>query len=187
MDEYYAHTIRISNFRIRDFDNLEKIFQCGYLLSRRGQRQNGDKSIDNSILTALFNGMDYISLCDLKMSHDGNSAYNMYTRRGLSLLIDRNIQVIVPTKLPPYDYNYFNPRVFLGNKRFTDLIDEVQVKDSIDLSHLKGMCLSLSVFKSFYNEEYIEYYLKYLKELLDEYKHDVPLYNLDSREKIKIK
>ena len=185
MNEYYAHTIRISNFKIRDFDNLEEILKTGYLLSRRCQRQLGNKSIDNSVLTALFNGMDYISLCDLKMNHDGNSAYNMYTKRGLSLLIDRNIPVIIPKVIDQSDYNYFNVSTFLSNKRYTNLVDEVQVKDSISLSHLKGMCLSLSVFNSFYKDEYIKDYLKYLNILLLKYEYNVPIYNLDDGEIIK--
>ena len=66
MEEYYAHTIHITNFRLKDLDNLEKIFKSGYLLSKRKQRQNGDKSINTSFFSMLFNGMDYISLCDLK-------------------------------------------------------------------------------------------------------------------------
>ena len=187
MDECYAHTIRISNYRIRDIQQLEKILQSGCLLSRKLQRQKGYKSIDNSVLTACFNGMDYISLCDLKMNHDGYSAYNMYTKKGLSLLLDRNLPIINPTIVNPGDYNYFNVKVFLGNNRFTDLIDEVQVKNNISLSHLKGMCLSLSRFKEFYNEQYIDYYLDYLKSVLDEYGYSVPIYNLDDKEKIKIK
>ena len=185
--DYYAHTIRISNFRMRDLDNLEKILKSGYLLSRRKLRQNGDKSIENSVFSMLFNGMDYISLCDLKMNHDGNSAYNMYMKRGLSLLFDRDISVINPTVLAPNDYSYFNIKLFLGKERFTDLIDEVQVKDSISLSHLMGMSLSLSVFKSFYNEDYIKNYLNYLNQLLNDYEFFVPMYDLDTKEKIKVK
>lgn len=186
MDEYYAHTIRISNFKIRDFDNLEKILQTGYLLSRKKQRAIGYKSIDNNVLTALFNGMNYISLCDLKMNHDGNSAYDMYTKRGLSLLLDRDIPVIIPQVIDQNDYNYFNIQSFLGNKRYTNLIDEVQVKGSISLEHLKGMCLSLSVFSSFYKHDYQEDYLKYLNLLLEKYHYNVPIYNLDDKEIIKI-
>lgn len=187
MEEYYAHTIQISNFRIKDFDNLEKILKSGYLLSRRKLRKKGDKNISNSAFSMLFNGMDYISLCDLAKNHDGNSAYNMYTRRGLSLLIDRDIPIITPTLLPPGEYSYFDLKLFLGKERFSDLVDEVQVRDSISLSHLQGMCVSLSVFKSFYNDDYIENYLRYLEILLSDYNYNVPIYDLDSKEKIKIK
>ena len=188
MDEYYVHTIRISNFRIRDFDNLEKVLKTGYLLSRKKQRELGNKSIDNSVLTVLFNGMDYISLCDLKMNHEGNSAYNMYTKRGLSLLFDRDIPVIIPKVINQSDYNYsyFYLHFFGGNERYTNLIDEVQVKDQVSLDYLRGMCLSLSVFKSFYNDDYIENYLKYLNLLLEKYKYSIPVYNLDDKKIIKI-
>lgn len=185
--DYYAHTIRISNFRMRDLDNIEKILKSGYLLSRRKLRQNGDRSIETSVFSMLFNGMDYISLCDLKMNHDGNSAYNVYTKRGLSLLLDHSLPVIRPTILEPNSYNYFDVKLFLGKKRFTDLIDEVQVKDSISLNYLKGLCLSMTAFSFFYNEDYINNYLDDLCQLLKDYDYDVPIYNLDTKEKIKIK
>ena len=185
MNEYYAHTIKISNFDVKDFVNLEEIFQTGYLLSRRRQRKSGNKSIKNSILTALFNGMDYISLCDLKMNHDNPSSYNMYTKKGLSLLFDRSIPVIIPTVVSEYDYNYFNMQTSCGKDRYTDLIDEVQVKDKIALSHLKGLCLPLSVISSFHDMDYITDYIKCLNVLLAKYHYDVPIYNLDDGEIIK--
>ena len=187
MDEYYAHAIRISNFKIKDFENLEKILNSGYLLSRMMQRKLGNRGLSTSIITAVFNGINYISLCDLKMNHDGHSAYDMYIKRGLSLLLDRDIPVVKPTLIDQSDYTYYNMKVFLGKECYTNLIDEVQVKDKISLEHLKGMCLSLSVFKSFYNEEYISDYIKYLGILLNKYNYDVPIYNLDNKEKIKIK
>ena len=187
MDEYYAHAIKISNFKVKDFDNLEKILKSGHLLSRMKQRKLGDRSLNTSIITAAFNGINYISLCDLKMSHEGHSAYDMYIKRGLSLLIDRDIPVIKPILIDENDYTYYNMKVFLGKACYSNLVDEVQVKDKISLEHLKGMCLSLSVFKSFYDEDYINDYIKYLNILLNKYNYDVPIYNLDDREKIKIK
>jgi len=187
MDNCYAHAICISYFKVKDFKILEEIFKSGYILSRNEQRKQGKRNVSNSIITACFNGMDYISLCDLMMSHDGYSSYDMYIRKGLSLLLDRDLSVIKPKLIDQNDFMYFNTYTFCGKERFTDLIDEVQVKDQISLKHLLGISLSLSVFRSFHDEEYLINYLKYVNFIQDKYNYDVPIYNLDDKSLIKIK
>ena len=187
MNNYYAHAISVSNFKINDFKTLERILKSGYLMSRNAQRKSGMKSLSNSILTAYFNGMDYISLCDLSVNHDGNSSYDMYIRRGLSLLIDRDITVIKPILIGDTEFNYFNTVAFCGKNRYSNLVDEVQVKDKVSLEHLKALSLSLSVFSSFHDKEYLTDYLKYTKLLLEKYNYDVSIYNLDDGCKIKLK
>ena len=57
MDNYYAHTIRVSDYDRYDLDILEKIFKCGYILSRNGLNKIGEKGVRISLETALFNGL----------------------------------------------------------------------------------------------------------------------------------
>ena len=95
---YYSHTIRVTNFDISDVYRVKNIFKIGYLLSRNKLKDIiYDEGINISETTALFNGMDYISLCDLTMEHDEYSAYNMYTKRGLSLIFNKKLPVIKPS------------------------------------------------------------------------------------------
>ena len=188
MNNYYAHTIRLSNFNIIDFHKLENIFKTRYLLSRNQLRLLGDTSISTSESTSLYNGMDFISLCDLNMLHNNYSAFSEYTMKGLSLLIDHNIDVIRPELIDQSIYLNFTTRELdMINNRYTDFIDEVQVKDSISLDFLRGYCLSLSTFLSHHEKDYLEYYLSYLNRLIKRYNYDIPVYNLDNGEKINIK
>ena len=185
--DYYAHTIKITGFDKMDLNRIEDIVKCGFVLSRRRLRQLGDNSLETSENTVLFNGMDYISLCDLTKNHSGYSSYNVYTRMGLSLLFDRSIEVITPNLVDKQLYNYFNVMSQLDviNERYTDFKDEVQVKDRVSLEYLRGMALATSSFFVSNSDDYLKTYVEALKSLLDEYGYNVPIYNLDNWEKIK--
>lgn len=188
MEEFYAHTIEVSGFTIKDIYRLEDILKCGYILSRRNLRYIIDDCSITSEETSLFNGIDYISLCDLKKNHCGYSSYNSYTRNGLSLLIDNSIEVVTPTLLDRKEYNYYNVKSLdLINNRYTDFKDEVQARDKVSLEYLRGLTIPLSSFYVLYNEDYLNYYVGYIESLLEEYHQRVPIYNLDTWEKIKIK
>ena len=77
----------------------------------------------------------------------------------------------------------------LGNhptKRFSDLPDEVQVKDRISLDILKGIIIPFMFIS--YNQNTNKHYndlainfLKKLKELLISYKRDIHIYDLDTK------
>lgn len=188
MENYYAHTIKITNFKIQDLYIIDSILKSGFILSRRKIKELGVKAYSKNMDTILYNGLDYISLCDLNKNHNGYSAYNMYTRQGLSLLIDHDINVITPEFIDKNSYDYYNIDDFdVVNHRFSDMRDEVQVKDSISLEHLRGICLATSTFLVSNNREYLDYYLKYLQAIIDNYGYNIPIYNLDTGEKMKIK
>ncbi len=188
MDNYYAHTIRVSDYDRYDLDILEKIFKCGYILSRNGLNKIGEKGVKVSLETALFNGMDYVSLCDLSKRHDYYSAYEMYVKRGLSLLFSHGIRVLEPIiiekNLRNLDYINNMHNLGIGVDRYSDLLDEVQVKNEISLAYLKGLSLSINSFLKSNSEEYLRYYLKNVKYLLMKYNYKIPIYNIDTGEKI---
>ena len=181
MLKYYAHSFsKTDNLMLSDFTKLEDILKNGYLLSRR--------KLGLSEEEALFNGMDYISLCDLEKKHPKNSAYNLYIKRGLSLLFDKKIEVVEPDYIY-VDYNTIGSidmMHYYGIKgRYSDLIDEVQVKDEVSLNYLRGIMLSLSRMQYYYTDEYIEEYLKVVSYLLDKYHLDIPIINLDNEKILK--
>ena len=181
----YAHTIRVSNFSLDDISLLYEILNSGYLLSRNNIIKEGIE-ITNKIIntdTSAFNGMDYISLCDMKEEHEFNSSYNMYVRNGLSLLFNHDIKVIKPIVINGYErsLNHFYNMHYLGmqSSRYTDLSDEVQVKDQLSLDNLIGFSLPK---KKIIGEHSIEYYFAYLEmadEVIGEYYPNLPIYNLD--------
>ena len=180
MEEYYAHTIRIKDID-SNLERLEQILKSGYLLSRRNL---GLDSVEDS----LYNGLDYISLCDLSKNHNGYSSYNMYVRNGLSLLLDHNINVITPTLLDYSIYTYMDVKnLDLVHNRYSDFKDEVQVKNRISLEYLKGLCIPVSMFYAMGDSNCLNNYVKRVYELLEKYNYSVPLYNIDSEEVIKIK
>lgn len=181
MLKYYAHSFnKTDNLMLSDITKLEDILKNGALLSRR--------KLGLSEEDALFNGMDYISLCDLEKNHPKNSAYNLYVKRGLSLLFDKELKVIEPDYIY-VDYNTLGSIDMIhyyGIKgRYSDLIDEVQVKDEVSLNYLRGIMLSLSRMQYYYSEEYIYEYLKVVSYLLDKYHLDIPIINLDNEKVLK--
>lgn len=187
--DYYSHTIRITNFSFIDIYHIENIFKTGYLLSRRNLKEilfKDDIQIGES--SALFNGMDYISLCDLSKKHEEYSAYNMYTQNGLSLLFNKKIDVLIPKivniKAGNFIFGEDAHKLGMGIERYSDLSDEVQVKDKLSLDYLEGLMLSINRFNQFHKKEYLIKYLECLKLLLIRYEKDIPIINLDTENEI---
>ena len=187
MKSFYAHTIHVTNFSKDDFEVLEKILQSGYVLSRNGIKDLGFdmKHISRHI---VYNGTDYVSLCDLKRKHQHYSAYNMFTSRGLSLLFDHSIPVIKTIYINDSDnFPYSMQTLAYSINRYSDLEDEVQVRDGISLDYLRGLCLSLSLLESYHHDNYVKNYLNSLQELLKKYNLNVPIYDINNGKVRKIK
>ena len=112
----------------------------------------------------------------------------MYVKRGLSLLFNKNIDVLRPiivnTRLG--GYSFFGDAHVLGMQtmRYSDLPDEVQVKDKLSLDNLEGMLLSVCQLKKFHNDLYLNEYLNKLKNILILYKKNIPIINLDTEEEL---
>ena len=182
MLKYYAHTFsKYYEFMLTDITRLEEILKSGFVLSRR--------KLNLPLKDALFNGMDYISLCDLEKEHQHNSAYNLYVKSGVSLLFSKDLKGINP-QIITLDKRHADLEDMvhrLGmNGRYSDLSDEVQVKDSISLDYLKGLLVSIESMKESHSDKYNMDYLRLMKELLLDYNRDVPIINLDDEKEIKI-
>ena len=188
MKSFYAHTIKITNFARTDFDSIEKILKSGYVLSRNKIKELGEKKVSDISQNIVFNGVDYVSLCDLRKKHDSYSSYNLFTKRGLSLLFDHKIHVIKPIYICHEKNLIYNMQTLAYSvNRYSDLTDEVQVRDGISLDYLRGLCVPLSLLEEFHMRGYCEYYLNYLQELLEKYNRIVPIYDIDNNKLRKIK
>lgn len=128
---------------------LRHILKSEYLLSRRNLGLIDNKS--------LFNGLDYISLCDYEKRTIENpdremyNAYYAYIMFSMSLIFPKSELEILETK-------YIN-KALAGNsffeylmhkygesknKRYSDYPDEIQIKDRISLEHLLGITYPLA-------------------------------------------
>lgn len=167
---------------------LEKILKSGAVLSTN---LSGVPCNNN------FSGADYISLCDYERKHLGKGfrkTYNGFYQYAVfdpSLMFPKDkVDAIQPTVLKKMIIQYSNyvsymRELGMEEERFTDLEDEVQVKDRIEIEKLCGMTFPtyefLSIFKSVEHDakKVYEETLKY-KELLDKYGFVVPFFDVNT-------
>lgn len=179
---------------IETYHILCKILKCRALLSSRLQRK---------FSTDGFNGRDYISLCDydkkdIEKGEDGKyNAFHTYIRYSLSLVFPKDeLSVIEPTILsdvyPVDKEGFMKMKKFgeiKGDRRFTDMPDEVQVKNKVPLTSMSALTYPthLSI-----DEELgmgatiakIMMDLESINKALDRFGYDVPIYDIDTFEKL---
>lgn len=146
----YMHGICSSNEY--DFDKaiqkLRYILKSEYLLSRRNLG-----IFDNQ---SMFNGLDYISLCDYEKrilensDRDMYNAYYAYIMYSMALIFPKGEFDVIEPKyinkaLAGNKFYEFLMHKFGASKgkRYSDYPDEVQVKDKISLEHLIGVTYPL--------------------------------------------
>ncbi len=186
----HSSSVNYSGTKTREL--LEKILKSGEILS---PRLSGIKCNYN------FSGLDYISLCDYEKRHLGKGfkkTYNGFYQYSVfdpSLMFPKDeIEVIEPIILEKMIVLYSNYRSYmrelgLCEERYTDLEDEVQVKDRISMDKLCGFTIPtyefLRRFKSVEHDAKITYeeILKY-KELFDKYGFDIPFYDINTENKM---
>lgn len=178
---------------------LEQVLSSGYLLSRR-------------LLSDLdpekggFQGFDYISLCDYKEIdappfennpfYKGYNAYSAYIQQSVSLiLIKGNMRIIKPELIAPcvFDWDSLLEMRYLGRhpkRRFSDMPDEVQVKNKISLDNLRGITLPISHMIDekkevpYTNEMTVDFFND-TRTLLDRYECIQPIYDLETLTELK--
>lgn len=148
-----------------------------------------------------FNGPDYISLCDYEkrnLCHKEDrsyTAYNGYIRRSLSLIFPKDkLTVVTPEVIDICTKNNrgISNMILLGHStdtRYSDMYDEVQVKDKVPLSLMTGITVPLEkMYRPLYSEqktiEYVIKELEILKQLLLAYNYDIPIYDIDTFEEL---
>ena len=169
---------------------LEKILQSGKLLSKRRQ------GVKNNSMN--YAGLDYISLADYTKrnmcDNDDYSDYNaycMYSFNGFSFAFIKEDILYQEVKLEPIVSFDRSSMMNIGNKgistiRYSDLIDEVQVKDELSLQKIIGLTVSLSHLCFIFNNDYefIAKLLLKIEEILKRYNYNVLIYDVETLEKI---
>lgn len=191
----YLHAIDCNTGKEFNYDKslvvLEKILSSDSILSRRNLG-------DVDITKGGWNGIDHISLCDYSKKdlppyennkfYKGYTAYEVYIARSLSLILNKkNIEVVEPILMPPavFDWNALEEMRYLGNhsiKRFSDMPDEVQVKDKISLDNLIGLTIPISyiIDKNDNDINSLKSYLYKVKDLLEKYNKKTSIYDLST-------
>lgn len=191
MENIYLHAIYAFNNHYSQQDTvriLKHILKSNAFLSRRLQMYRDPYG---------FNGLDYISLCDYdkrNIHHEGlpnYTAYISYIRESLSLIIPKDkITAIKPQIVDFIGICEENIETMLElglseNERYSDLYDEVQVKDRIPLSLVTGVTMPIrKMTKPLYPESFAIYFvqkqIEQIKELLIKYNHELPMYDMDT-------
>ena len=167
---------------------LNAILESNAILSLRMQHKKS---------TSGFNGLDYISLCDYEkrnLFHENDNKYNAYQgyiKYSLSIIFPKDkLKIITPTITDISNRNIDGCKEMekLGNDlnvRYSDLYDEVQVKDKIPLELMSGITLPLHIMhKSFYSEQktidMVISELKKIRDILYIYGYNVPIYDINT-------
>ena len=153
-----------------------------------------------------FAGLDYISLCDYEKRKHFNgkvpfyiqnyNSYNSYILKSLALCFDKEKLDAIEPIMVDYVGTLSNGEGYkimkeygLKEERYSDLADEVQIKDKVSLEHLVELTFpTISFFnesmyftksskiKALINE------IKRIEELLKEYNYNVPIYDIDTKQ-----
>ena len=209
LKSYYLHAIDCQNGNPFDGNHsievLKKILDSGELKSKR-LRGITDNSYGG------WNGLDYISLCDYRRinnrTYDNNpylkgyTAYETYIKKSLSFILTKSkICTIKPQLVEPIIFDWDSHYIMynLGNStegRYSDLPDEVQVKDRISLDRIKGMTIPIEymitehipefktkdyIYIPPYNTKELIEYLNRIKNILIQYKLSANLYDLETQ------
>ena len=200
-EKIYLHTINngFSDYYIpkKQREVLENILKSDKILSKRMQGLNENNTILN------FCGLDYISLSDYEKRFVSNrekyhyNGYYAYVRNGLSLTFPQDkIDVIEPIIIgvctkTSRDFEYMSLLGMDKENRYTDLPDEVQVKDSLSLDNLNGILFPTENFmhskiltKKSKMLKLLKEELIILRDILDKYEKDVLIYDVDTLEEL---
>lgn len=189
--DVYLHALHASSLEYsskKTLELLEQILKSGAILS---SRLSGQKCNNN------FSGCDYISLCDYERKTRGKgfrktyNAFYQYAVFDPSIMLPKGeFEIIEPNILPKMIVFYSSAisvmkELGMSEERYTDLEDEVQVKDKIEIDKMCGFTMPtyefLRRFKSVEHDAKVTYeeVLKY-KELLDKYGFQVPFYDINT-------
>ncbi len=199
-ERIYLHTINngYNNYYVskKQKEVLESILKSRKILSKRMQGYNEKNTTIN------FAGLDYISLSDYEkrfISNKEEAYYNCYygySRRGISFSFPHDsLEVIEPTIIGVCSKRYNDfllmEKLGLDENRYSDLPDEVQVKDSIPLEKMNGIIFPTREFmcsKVFAKKNKMIVLLKQeleeIKNMLSEYNYETRMYDIDTLEEI---
>ncbi len=171
---------------------LAKILASNALLSRRLLGMSESYG---------FNGLDYISLCDYEKKEElsegrkSYNAYHSYIKNSVALafekekICDKIIQpeLVENCSLTKHGYRFMRDAGLFEGKRFSDMPDEVQIKDRLSMDNLSYISFPVASFLDYHsmkkNNKKIDLLLQEIYELnsmLLDYGKDIDIYDIQS-------
>ena len=171
---------------------LEKIFDSGALLSMRKQGRPSNNG---------FSGLDYVSLCDYEKRKEYNkkrfyNTYYSYIINSLALAFDKEqIKVIHPyiVRICSYSLEGYERMKQYGEEedRYSDLPDEVQVRDQVSLDSMCGITFPTQLFidQYFFKKKIIKLdnlkrEIEEIRKLIDKYGYNVNIYDIHTLQEL---
>lgn len=178
MSKYYYHGIR----NISDVNTVLEIFKSGGIKSKRMQ---------NRSYKIGFNGVDYVSVCNKVSGEEyknfSNNAFKKYIINRFCFIIDDTITAVRPKFIgDAINWNRIQLIKLItsdSNIRFTDMIDEWQIKDEIPLSYIIGIGIpvkEINNFLSLHQENAIKRNIRKIIDAIIEYAINLNLDIVDS-------
>lgn len=170
----------------KSLELLEKILKSKHVLSQRQRNEPSKRG---------FAGEDYICLCDYekrnKTKDKKYNGYNQYAVYDATIAFPKDsIEVIKPIILSEKINHYPNwmdlmEKCGYSEERYTDLEDEVQVKDKISLDNMCGITLPTTEILNYWfginrNLKILRSEVLRYKELLDKYGYFVPIVDVET-------
>ena len=186
---------RYTNRLLEDILKSEALLSFNKQISKYGKNRYRER--DGRI---GFNGVDYISLCDYEKRYERfpdrrhYNSFHAYILYSLAIIFPKDkLSVITPELICIDDeLDFFIEMARCGlskTKQYSDMADEVQVKDIIPLSLMSGVTIPLDKLdRIFYTSSmYLDIALKEIDKLatlLLKYGYDIPIYDIKSTESL---
>ena len=168
-NQFYFHSVR------NDLKILEFILMSNAVLSR-------EKSCKYKKTNMGFNGNKWISVCKYNNGfYEDSNLYDNYVRYAFPVLVRNKISIVLDDKIDACKTSYMSYDEFYcekidddSNIRFSDCLDEYQVKDSIPIEHFVAITFPFE-YDLKYNSEMVMSNKLRLQLLLSRYNLNVPI------------
>lgn len=154
-DNYYYHGTSL--------DHLISILESREIKCRRLLNEESLKYKNRKYTNPGYNGLDYVSICKPNNdSSDSYTAFNIFIVNHFCLIINEEVKAVKTVTCDSFMVQALSDRY--NNFRYSDLIDEWQVKTRITLDNVVGIAIPFQrIDHNLYDLRKIKYLLQLAK------------------------